>query len=95
MIGGQIRSVVAWSRLFDDQEILLAINTDPEPSAAPGSGCRTICTSLAIGSAACTQPSLQQIGQEKTIVVAAGRQAVALDIPTAGFVSFRNGGDNS
>ena len=28
MIGGQIRSVVPWSRLFDNQEILLAINTD-------------------------------------------------------------------
>jgi hypothetical protein len=29
MIGGQIRSVVPWSRLFNDQELLLAINTDP------------------------------------------------------------------
>ena len=25
-----MRSVVAWSRLFDDQELLVAINTDPE-----------------------------------------------------------------
>lgn len=30
MIGGQIRSVVPWSRLFANQEILLAINTDAE-----------------------------------------------------------------
>lgn len=28
MIGGRIRSVVPWSRLFDDQEVLCAINTD-------------------------------------------------------------------
>jgi glycosidase len=30
MIGGQIRSVVPWSRIFGDREMLLAINTDPE-----------------------------------------------------------------
>ena len=30
MIGGEIRSVVPWSRLFDASEILLAINTDRE-----------------------------------------------------------------
>jgi hypothetical protein len=28
MIGGQIRSVVPWSRIFNNHEILLAINTD-------------------------------------------------------------------
>ena len=30
MIGGEIRSVVPWSRIFNDQEMLLAINTDPD-----------------------------------------------------------------
>ena len=29
LVGDQIRSIVAWSRLFNDEEILLAINTDP------------------------------------------------------------------
>jgi hypothetical protein len=28
MIGGQIRSLVAWSRIFDGHEILVAINAD-------------------------------------------------------------------
>jgi len=28
MLGGEIRSVVPWSRLMDRQELLLAINTD-------------------------------------------------------------------
>lgn len=28
MIGGQIRSMVPWSRIFDYREVLLAINTD-------------------------------------------------------------------
>jgi len=30
MLGGRIRSVVAWSRLFNGQEFLCAINTDPD-----------------------------------------------------------------
>jgi hypothetical protein len=30
MIGGQIRSVVPWSRIFGDKEMLLVINTDPQ-----------------------------------------------------------------
>ncbi len=30
MIGGQLRSIVAWSRIFNGQEILCAINTDPD-----------------------------------------------------------------
>ena len=29
LVGDQIRSIVAWSRLFNDEEFLLAINTDP------------------------------------------------------------------
>lgn len=29
MIGGELRSVVPWSRLFDDAEVLCALNTDP------------------------------------------------------------------
>ena len=28
--GGQMRSIVAWSRIFTDEEFLLAINTDPD-----------------------------------------------------------------
>jgi glycosidase len=34
MMGGQIRSVVPWSRLFANQEILLAINTDADNARA-------------------------------------------------------------
>lgn len=34
MIGGALHSVVAWSRLFNDQEWLCAINTDPQHARA-------------------------------------------------------------
>lgn len=30
MIGGRMRSIVPWTRLFDDQEMLVAVNTDPD-----------------------------------------------------------------
>lgn len=30
MIGGKLRSIVSWSRIFNDKEILLLINTDPD-----------------------------------------------------------------
>ena len=36
MIGGQIRSLVPWSRIFNNQEILLAINTDTDNTREPG-----------------------------------------------------------
>jgi glycosidase len=34
ILGGRMRSVVAWSRLFAEEEILLAVNTDPDQSSA-------------------------------------------------------------
>jgi len=34
MIGGELRSVVAWSRLFTDREWLCAINTDDSSEQA-------------------------------------------------------------
>jgi glycosidase len=34
VLGGRMRSVVAWSRLFVEEEILLAVNTDPDQSSA-------------------------------------------------------------
>ena len=54
MLGEQIRSVVPWSRIFNDQEILLAINTD---YAAPRSAWVTI------------DDGLHQAGQTLTICI--------------------------
>jgi glycosidase len=34
ILGGRMRSIVAWSRLFVEEEILLAVNTDPDQSSA-------------------------------------------------------------
>jgi glycosidase len=88
MIGGEIRSVVPWLRLFDDQELLCAINTDPDqtrsawvdlPPDQNGLGDKLRCIY-----------SIQrdQEGQEIEVQGTGGRLAVMLEVPPAGFVIF-------
>jgi glycosidase len=90
MIGGEMRSVVAWSRLFDDQELLLAINTDPDQERAawcrvqaelyqPGEPLRCIYSS---------DPA--QVGSELAVEQRAGGLAAWLSVPAAGFVIYEN-----
>lgn len=87
MWGMEIRSVVGWSRIFDRQETVAAINTDfDRPSTAwvtidadlhaPGD------TLICIYS---TNPG--QIGQSAAVAAVNGR-AVQITVPPAGFVLF-------
>jgi glycosidase len=88
VLGDRMKSIVPWSRSFDDQHLLLAINTDPEqPSTAwvdldantiPAGGHLT-CLYATEGA---------QIGQVLTAQTVGGRQAVQLTVPAAGFVIF-------
>jgi hypothetical protein len=87
MIGGELRSVVPWSRIFNNKEILLAINTDPDQS-------RTAWVTL--------DNDLNQIGDVLTrlyttdpavtpvslTVEARNGKAVQLTVPAAGFVIY-------
>jgi glycosidase len=87
MLGGQILSVIAWSRLLDDQEAVLAINTDMDN---PQSAWVTIDASLhksddTLKCIYCTDSEL--IGQTLPIEPRNGR-AVRLTLPPAGFVIF-------
>ena len=89
MIGNEIRSVVPWSRIFSDQELLLAMNTDPDqPRTAwvivdydlhrTGDHVQCLYT---------TDPS--QEGQELIITdVLPDIKAVLLTVPAAGFVIY-------
>jgi glycosidase len=89
MIGEKIISIVPWSRIFNNQEMLLAINTDSDnPRAAwiivdsglhkPGDRLRCIYSS---------DPA--QVGQEiQTVEIKANTLAVSLTVPTAGFVIY-------
>ena len=86
-IGGEIRSVIPWSRIFNDYEILAAINTDYDQNKAAwvtmdndlhqsGEIVRCIYS---------TDPS--QIGQEVAVESRNGK-AVLLTVPAAGLVLF-------
>ena len=91
LMGGRMRSIVPWSRLFDDQHMLAAINTDPDaPRTAwvdlqlhfsPAGGQVTQMTCLYSSDPA-------QIGQVLTVQEVGGRHAVQLTVPAAGFVVF-------
>src|SRR5262249_11149673 len=88
MIGGQILSIVPWSRLLDDQEALLAINTDLSSTKTawvtieaslhkPGE--KLNCVYSTDGA---------QIGKEASIEARNGL-SVSLTVPGGGFVIFR------
>jgi glycosidase len=87
MIGGVIQSVVAWSRIFTDREVLLAVNTDVTNS-------RTAWVTIdagihATGShLACLHSTdSAQIGSNVTVEARNGK-AVQITVPPAGFVAF-------
>jgi glycosidase len=87
MLGGVIRSVVPWSRIFDDREALLAINTD---FSAPRTAWITIDNRLhAQGSDLTCRYSTDptQIGATLTVAALNGK-AVLVTVPAAGFVIY-------
>ena len=88
MIGGQILSIVPWSRLLDDQEALLAINTD---LSSTKTAWVTIDASLhkpgeTLNCVYSTDDA--QIGKEATVEARNGL-SVSLTVPGGGFVIFR------
>ena len=87
MVGGQILSVIAWSRLLDDQEAVLAINTDMDH---PRSAWVTVDAWLHSpdDTVECIYSTdAAQIGQVLPVEPRNGR-AVRLAVPPAGFVIF-------
>jgi glycosidase len=87
MTGGRMRAVVPWSRLFVDEEIVLAINTDPD---GPSTAWVTIDDGLhaAGDELRCvysTDPG--QIG-DAVAVEARNGKAVQLTLPPAGFAVY-------
>ena len=87
MIGGEIRSVVPWSRIFNDREVLLAINTDfRQPRTAWVTideqlhrvGDRLICL---------YSTDAAQLGKDASVDARNGK-SVLLTVPAAGFVIY-------
>jgi hypothetical protein len=87
MLGGQIRYVMPWSRIFGTKEMLLAINTDYDQ---PKTAWVTIDNELhqAGDSLKCIYSTdAAQIDQSVTVEARNGK-AVLVTVPTAGFVIF-------
>ncbi|MBE2888110.1 MULTISPECIES: alpha-amylase family glycosyl hydrolase [Geobacter] len=89
-IGGEIRSVVAWSRIFDTEEIVLAINTDPDH---PRTALVLVDGSLhrAGDAFVCRYSTDPDQVRRRVVVRDAGPaiRAVELRVPAAGFVMFQ------
>ena len=87
MIDGQIRSVMPWSRLFNNEELLLAINTD---SGQSRTAWVTVDNDLhrAGDALRCIYSSdPEQIGSTVRVETRNGK-AVSLTVPAAGFVIY-------
>jgi glycosidase len=87
MIGGQIRSIVAWSRILSNSEIVLAINTDPDKDKTAW---------VTIDSRIHKQGHLltciyatdrEQIGKQ-VMVESRNGLSFLMTVPAAGFVAF-------
>jgi glycosidase len=87
MVGGEIRSVVPWSRIFNGKEMLLAINTDYDQ---PKTAWVTIDNDLHQGGDVLQciySKDAAQIGQSVTVEARNGK-AVLITVPAAGLVIF-------
>ncbi|MEZ4519721.1 MAG: hypothetical protein R3C44_23805 [Chloroflexota bacterium] len=89
MIGGEIRSIIPWSRIFDNNEVLLSINTDAhqersawvlvDPYLHPA-GSRFTCR---------YSTDVNEIGRELEVqMMDNGFHAVWLSVPPAGYVIY-------
>lgn len=87
MLGGQLRSVVAWSRILADHEILAAINTDPDN---PRTAWATIDHGLHDegGTLACLYSTDSATIGTTVAVARRNGKAVQLTLPPAGFVLY-------
>jgi glycosidase len=88
MVGSQLRSVVPWSRIFVEDELICAINTDPDNTR---SAWVTIDDSLHTAGEKLTclySSNGAQVGTQVTVEARNGK-AVHLAVPRGGFVVFK------
>ena len=84
-------SVVPWTRTFDDQQLLLAINSDPDQGRTAWVSLDPVENPDGARLPACT-PALQERSGRELIVQATGDGArVSLSVPAAGFVIYERG----
>jgi glycosidase len=90
IIGGRMESIVAWSRIFADQEMLCAINTDTESRTEAyvtiDAGLHAVGQKLTCIYAYPAQ-GVNGLGSEIEVIDRNGK-AVALSVPPSGFVVY-------
>jgi glycosidase len=88
LLGGRMRSVIAWSRLFVEEEILLAVNTDPDWAT---SAWVTIDNDLHNSGSNLTclySTTAGEIGRQLPVAQRNGK-SVFLVVPAGGFVMYK------
>jgi len=88
MVGDRLRSVVPWSRIFVDDELICAMNTDPDNVR---SAWVTMDDSLHVAGEKLTclySSDAAQVGTQVT-VEARNSKAIHIAVPTGGFVVFK------
>jgi glycosidase len=88
MIGGQMRSVVPWSRILSTQELVLAINTDYDQSRSAWVTIDNNLHQTGDQLHCLYSTDATQIGQAITVEARNGK-AVLIAVPSAGFVMFQ------
>jgi glycosidase len=88
LIGGRMLSIVPWSRLFDDQHLLVAINTDPDQARTAWVSLDSALSPVGSRSTCLYSTDPAQTGQELVVQGAGERSVVKLTLPPAGFVVY-------
>jgi glycosidase len=92
LIDDRMRSIVPWTRLFDDQEMLLAINTDPDHAGKAWVMIKRGIQAYSHHLQCVYSTDEDQIGQvlnfAELVLDSGPQQVVELEVPAAGFVIF-------
>jgi hypothetical protein len=92
MLGGEIRSVVPWSRLFDGAEVLCAINTDAHQPRAAWTVIDHDLHPAGKGFRCAYSTDAAQIGTDVIVENRGSIRAVRLQMPPAGFAIYEQVG---
>jgi len=87
VVGNQIRSVIPWSRIFNEDEMLLAINTDPQNARKAWVTIDADLHQTGETLRCIYSTDSAQVSQSLRIEARNGK-AVELTVPAAGFVIF-------
>jgi glycosidase len=88
ILGDRMLSIVPWSRSFDDQNLLLAISTDPDQPRTSWVDLDVITNPPGKHIQCLYSTNSSDIGQELIVQNLAGRSVVQMTVPAAGFVVF-------